>query len=103
MFRDISAPKTGIQTNFSGEKQTMRAFKKILSYCTPIVLVLMFNLSATAQAVYHSGQTIRISVTFEGPDAGKIAQATMNWDTPTVPTNQPGFSQQMYSGEARQT
>jgi hypothetical protein len=47
---------------------------------TPILAILAFVGSAKAQATppaYRPGETIRISVTFDGPDAEKITSADM--------------------------
>lgn len=40
---------------------------------------------------YHPGDVIRVSVTFEGPDADKIEKVDMVMRTPRVETNQAGF------------
>jgi hypothetical protein len=105
MFRENPGPTRDASKFRDGEK-TMRTFRRVVVYSasTFAVLVMLFSSSAKAQTpTYHPGQTIRISVTFEGPDAGKIAQATMNWSTPSLAANQPAFSQSMYSSESRQT
>jgi hypothetical protein len=68
------------------------------------VLVLLFNSSAKAQApplTYQPGQTIRVSVTFEGADASKINSVQMVWDTPKAPDNQPNFPIQIYPGTSK--
>jgi len=49
---------------------------------TPILAILAFVSPAKAQTtpppVYHPGQTISVSVTFDGPDAPKIVGANMS-------------------------
>ena len=68
--------------------------------------VLLLNLSATAQTpIYKPGQTIRISVTFEGLDAGKVTGAGMNLTLPDqVPRfAQPGFSSSECCGDSKPT
>lgn len=69
-----------------------------------LAAVMLFNLATSAQTpAQHPSQTIKISVTFDGPDAGKVTSATMNWYTDTIPANQPGFNQSMYSGQSQKT
>jgi hypothetical protein len=65
-----------------------------------VVLVLLFGGSAKAQQllVYHPGQEIKITVAFEGPDAGKISLVQMSLQTQDAASNQPGFLQSMDSG-----
>jgi len=53
------------------------------------------------QVVYHPGQTIRISVTFEGPDVGKIKGIGMDLSIPNGPASQPGFGTSIYSGDSK--
>jgi hypothetical protein len=82
----------------------MPAFRKAVDYGTSmlVVLVLVFNNSAKAQGpVYHPGQTIRISVTFEGPDAGKVDAARMDLSTPKCSDSQPNFNPSIYSGDSK--
>ncbi len=69
-----------------------------------LAAVVMFSLSANAQEpTQHPGQVVKISVTFDGPDAGKITGAAMNWYTQTNPANQPGFAQSIFSGQSQKT
>jgi hypothetical protein len=69
-----------------------------------MVLVVLFCGSASAQTpVYHPGDTIKISVTFAGPDAGKIDSAAADLKIANGPTDQPGFSIDLYSQEASPT
>jgi hypothetical protein len=67
---------------------------------TLILAILAFVGSAKAQAtpppVYHPGQTISVSVTFDGPDAPKIIGANMTahlmgQPKPSQPEFQTGF------------
>jgi hypothetical protein len=68
------------------------------------ILVFLFSGSARAQApVYHPGDVLRISVTFGGPDAGRITSAVINLTTPSVSSSQPGFKADIYPGESKQT
>ena len=56
------------------------------------VLFLVFSGAARAQApVYHPGDTIKVSVTFEGPDAAKITNVNMYVNTEKAAPNQEGF------------
>ncbi len=63
------------------------------------VLVLVIGSNARAQSpVYHPGDTIRVSITFEGPDAARITSAFMVLATSEPASdNQPGFSKQCQS------
>jgi hypothetical protein len=68
------------------------------------ILVVLFSGYAKAQApVYHPGDVIRISVTFDGPDAGHITAAMINLGTPKAPSNQSGFSTEIFPGVSKQT
>lgn len=81
----------------------MRHFTKISSYLTPILLTLTLSPSARAQTpVYHPGQTMRLSITFDGPDAPKISSVVIVCDTPKSPDSQPNFSTQIYPGTSKQ-
>lgn len=105
MFREFPALH-GTQLNFEMEKMTMKNFKKTVGYSvsTFVVLVLLFNSSAKAQApTYGPGQTIRISVTFEGPDAGKISAVMMSLSIPSPSLSQPGFKTDIFPGDSKQT
>jgi|ERR1022692_3181318 hypothetical protein len=53
--------------------------------------------------VYHAGDIIRISVTFEGPDAGKIRRAAVDMRISASAKDQPGFAIDLYAGESRPT
>jgi len=80
----------------------MRTFQKAV-VLTFAVLVLLFNSSAKAQMpTYKPGQTIRISVTFAGVDAGKIGRVGMNLTIPQTPPSQPGFATQTAWGQSKQ-
>jgi hypothetical protein len=85
------------------EKNTMGTFKRMINYrvVTLAVLALLFDGFATAQIpTYHPGQTLRISVTFEGPDAGRITQVQMVLATPKPDASQPGFSASINGGSS---
>jgi hypothetical protein len=101
MFREIPAPKQGIKTNFEEKNKAMRTTSNISLYVLPLVLTLILSLSARAQGpVYHPGQTIRISVTFEGPDAGRIKQVQMHLVNTKSDPSQPGYSYQINGGSS---
>lgn len=69
----------------------------------PIVALLVFLFAGATQAqtpvpvVYHPGQTITVTVTFEGKDADKIVSAAMNMTIPEQPKDQAGFQNSFYS------
>lgn len=84
----------------------MKDFRKAVNVSMFVVLVLLFGHSANAQGpVYHPGQTIRISVTFEGPDAERINLVYMNLSIPqtSVLASQPGFKYDIFPGESKPT
>jgi hypothetical protein len=69
-----------------------------------VVLVLLLCGSAKAQQpVYHPGQEIKITLTFEGPDAGKISLVQAFLQTPDTAKNQPGFRQDMSASDSKTT
>jgi hypothetical protein len=77
----------------------MRAFKTF-SYIVPVVLVLFFTVFTSAQApVFHNGDTVRVSVTFEGADAAKIdgIGVTANMAAQAGPS-QAGFQNSFFCG-----
>jgi len=70
-----------------------------------LAAVVLFNLASNAQTpVYHPGQTLRITITFEGPDANKVTGAAMSLNTSSssLPA-QSGFLGSIYSGDSKQT
>lgn len=72
----------------------MSTFQKAVVYgvSTFAVLVSLLNNSARAQGpIYTPGKTIKIAVTFEGPDAGRIKQVQMYLSTKDADPSQPGF------------
>lgn len=48
--------------------------------------------------VFRPGDTIKISVTFEGPDAGNISAAQANLTVPEIQKGQEGFKGEMFPG-----
>jgi hypothetical protein len=69
-------------------------------------LLLCGSAKAQTPAVapeYHPGDTIKISVTFEGPDAGKISTAQINLHVPSPLPNQLGFKTEIFPGESKST
>jgi hypothetical protein len=77
----------------------MRAFKKVV----PVVLVLLFTILARAQApVYHKGDIIRVSVTFDGPDASKIESIAFSAGMNGPPaTSQAGFQNSFFCDQSK--
>lgn len=70
------------------------------------VMMLAFGTMAPAQTpthVYHPGDMLRISVTFDGPDAGKIQRAAFAINTSESAKNQPGFAISLYTQESKLT
>jgi hypothetical protein len=81
----------------------MKHILKISRHIMPMVLTLILSLAATAQGpVYHPGQTIRISITFDGPDAKKIDRVAMSLSSAASPS-QPGFRTEIYSEDSKKT
>lgn len=78
----------------------MWTFKKAVVYSvsTFVVLVLLFKSNANSQTpVYHPGQDVVVTITFEGPDAAKIVRTTFNFGLPGgSSSSQPGFANGMY-------
>jgi hypothetical protein len=57
-----------------------------------MALILAFSGPANAQTpVYRPGQTIKITVTFEGKDAGRIEEVSADLRTSETHENQPAF------------
>lgn len=84
----------------------MRGFRKVEVFSASILtaLVLLCNSSAKAQVpTYHPGETIRIPITFDGPDAPKISAVQIVCDTPKSPEKQPNFSTQVFPGVSKQS
>lgn len=83
----------------------MRAFRKFLGYTLAAltVLVLLANSNANAQTpVYHPGQKLIITISFDGPDADKVTAADFNFGLPGGSTpSQPGFSAAMFSNNSK--
>lgn len=81
----------------------MQIFNK---WILAVAVVLSLAVSAKAQEqtqVYHPGQIIKVSVTFDGPDADKISKVAVNLKTSQSPADQPGFSTDLYSQESSST
>lgn len=56
-----------------------------------------------AQTVYHPGQEIHVSVTFDGPYVVKVKKVQIVASIPTAPDSQPGFKTEIFLTESRQT
>jgi hypothetical protein len=67
------------------------------------VFVLLLSSSVKAQApIYHPGDVIKIAVTFDGPDAGKISLAQISLSVPKLSQGQEGFKTDIFPGESKQ-
>jgi hypothetical protein len=70
-----------------------------------LLLVGMFmalGFSAKAQTpTYHPGDTVTVSIAFDGPDADKITSAAWNLSTPKTPNNEAGFSPSLYCSTSK--
>ena len=54
-----------------------------------------------AQTVYHPGQVIHVSITFDGPNIVKIKGVQVVAKIPTAPDSQPGFKAEMFFTESK--
>lgn len=75
--------------------------RKIL---TLLIFLLSLGISAKAQGpVYRPGDSIRITVTFDGPDADKLTTANMYLEGPAsnLPPGQEGFLAQISTANAQ--
>lgn len=67
-----------------------------------VVVAFAFAVSAHAQ-IYHPGQTIKLSVTFDGPDAAKVQCGNVNINLTTEPNaNQPSFNRGFGAANCKQ-
>jgi len=64
----------------------MKIYKGTIAVLSIAVLFLLLSNGANAQApVYRPNDIVKISVSFEGPDAGKINGGRMYWEAPKNP------------------
>ena len=56
-----------------------------------------------AQTVYHPGQEIHVSVTFDGPYVVKVKKVQIVASIPTAPDSQPGFKTEIFLTESKPT
>lgn len=56
-----------------------------------------------AQTIYHPGQVIHVSVTFDGPNIVKVKGVQVVAKIPTAPDSQPGFKTEMFFTESKPT
>jgi hypothetical protein len=54
-----------------------------------------------AVPTFHDGDTIELSVAFDGPDAAKITRVVMNATAGEPAKNQSGFTNNVFPGESR--
>lgn len=54
-----------------------------------------------AQTVYHPGQEIHVSVTFDGPYVLKIKKVQIVASIPAAPDSQPGFKTEIFLTESK--
>jgi len=80
-------------------KNTIVVGGKMLIFAV-VFLLLSGYAKAQSPVVYHPGQSIRITIKFDGPDAGKIKSAVINLHLPAISESQPGFSAEIYGGES---
>ena len=67
------------------------------------VAILLGSSLLHAQAVYHPGQVIHVSVTFEGPFVSKIKKVQVAASLLTAPPDsQPGFKTEIFLTESKQ-
>jgi hypothetical protein len=87
----------------AGRKSTVQRLRKF-SHLIGIVLALSFSAKAqSASPTYHPGDVIRISVTFDGPDSGKIDVVAIDFVVHKTSDDQQGFVTEMFPGNSEKT
>ena len=82
-------------------KFNVKSVGYILAVAAIVNLVGIIH-AQVAERKYHPGQSIEVTITFDGPDADKITTAQINMSVP-APADQHDFKTDIYPGTSTRT